>query len=287
MVIATRQPAASSISNGIGDLAEHIRPSIVAVRDGRRGSGSGVVWKPDIVITNHHVVHGDHASLVFADGREATGQVIGRDPHNDIVALRVDVEMDAAAIGDSTALRIGQIVLAIGHPLGIEHAVTVGIVSGLPTRADPRAMIRSDLHLHPGNSGGALLAADGRVVGVNAMVAGPGTALSVPEHTIRAFLARLGGEAPVLGLELSPVQIPLAWASHAEVGLLVTGMAPGSLAESAGLYPGDILLAVSGHPVQHPLRVREELADTGPDRPLILRLIRAGEPVEITIHLDA
>ncbi len=284
MVTATRQLAVGSVSAGLGDLAERIRPSIVAVQDGRRGSGTGVVWTPDIVITNHHVVRGDHAKLVFADGRETTGQVIGRDPHNDIAALRIDENSDAAPIGDSTALRIGQIVLAIGHPLGVEHAVTVGIVSGLPTPSDPRAMIRSDLHLHPGNSGGPLLAADGTVVGINAMVAGPGTALSVPEHTIRAFLARLGGEAPVLGLELTPVRIPAAWTSQAEVGLLVSGIDPGSLAESAGLYPGDILLEVSGHPVHHPLRVREELANARPDRPLTLRLIRAGDPVEIAIN---
>ena len=288
MISTTSSSVGLPLSERLGALSASLHRSIVSVRDGRRGSGTGVVWSHDTVITNHHVVHDDEAGLIFADGREATGHVIGRDPHNDIVAIRVESAPEPAIIGDSTVLRIGQIVLAIGHPMGIEHAVTLGIISGLPTASDPRAMIRSDLHLHPGNSGGPLLAADGTVVGINAMVAGPGTALSVPEYTIRAFLSRLAGQAPVLGLELAAVQIPRAWTEFAiedgQMALLVTGVAPGSVADAADLYPGDILVGVGDIAVQHPLRLREELSFDGRNGALRLRLIRGGLPLQIDIH---
>ncbi len=288
MVSTTSSSIGIPLSQRLGDLSVNLNRSIVSVRDGRRGSGTGVVWSHDTVITNHHVVHDDDTELIFADGREAIGHVIGRDPHNDIVALRVESAPEPATIGDSTTLRIGQIVLAIGHPMGIEHAVTVGIISGLPTPSDPRAMIRSDLHLNPGNSGGPLLSVDGTVVGINAMVAGPGTALSVPEYTIRAFLSRLAGEAPVLGLELTAVQIPQAWSEFAiadgQTALLVTGVAPGSMADAADVYPGDIIVGVGDLAVQHPLRLREELSFNGRNGAMRLRLIRGGQPLQIDIH---
>ncbi len=291
MVATPLQSLTSPLSEQLGDLAASLQQSIVAVRDGRRGSGTGVVWSPDMIITNHHVVGGDQADLVFSDGRQATGQVIGRDPHNDIVALRVEGTPEPAIIGDSTTVRVGQIVVAIGHPMGIEHAVTVGIVSGLPSPSDPRALIRSDLHLLPGNSGGPLLTASGSVIGINAMVAGPGTALSVPEYTIRAFLARIAGQSPVLGLELTPVALPLAWRGLAldnvEHALLVTGVEQGSVAELAGIYPGDLLLGVGDRAVQHPLRLREELSTAARHDPLRLRLIRGGRPLEIDISQAA
>lgn len=290
MVATPMQFPALPLSERLEELVMSPRASIVSVRDGRRGSGTGVVWSPDTVITNHHVVHHDGAELVFADGRRGTGRVIGRDPHNDIVALHVDDAPIPAVIGDSTTLRVGQIVVAIGHPLGIEHAVTVGIVSGLPSSSDRRAMIRSDLHLHPGNSGGPLLKADGTVVGINAMVAGPGTALSVPEYTIRAFLARILGESPVLGLELSAIAIPEAWRGlvldTVEHALLVTGVAMGSRAESSGIYPGDVLVGVGHRAVQHPLRLREELAAAARHDPLRLRLIRGGQLLDIDVHSE-
>ncbi|MGA7673350.1 MAG: trypsin-like peptidase domain-containing protein [Nitrolancea sp.] len=287
MASTIRPSLVAPLSERLGDLADSLRKSIVSVHDGRRGSGTGLVWATDTVITNHHVVQGDSATVVFADGREATGEVIGRDPHNDIVALRVSGASETASIGDSTSLRIGQVVLAVGHPMGIEHAVTMGIISGLPSAADQRAMIRSDLHLNPGNSGGPLIGVDGSVIGINAMVAGPGTALSVPEQTVRAFLARVTGEYPVLGLELTTVRIPASWLDDAlegaEAALLVAGVEDGSVAEAAGIYPGDVLLGIGELQVRHPLRLLEALTDVGGRGPITLRLMRAGESLELTI----
>ena len=196
MVTATRHALLLPYSEALSDLAELIRPAVVAVRDGRRGSGSGVVWAPNTIITNHHVVQGETPEIIFIDGRKAAGKVIARDPRNDIVALQVDGTPEPAAIGDSLELRVGQLVLAMGHPLGVENAVTAGIISALPTARDPRALIRSDLHLNPGNSGGPLFDANGEVIGINSMVAGPGTALSVPSNTVQALLATVQADPP-------------------------------------------------------------------------------------------
>ncbi len=287
MVAPTLRSPVQPLSEQLGELAERLSPSIVSVRDGDRGFGTGLVWSHDTVITNHHVVRDDSAQLVFANGREVIGHIVGRDPHNDLAALRVDGPLEPAVIGDSTALRIGQIVIAIGHPLGIERAMTIGIVSGLPSPSEPRAMIRSDLHLNPGNSGGPLLSGDGAAVGINAMVAGRGTALSVPEYTINAFLARISGQSPALGLELTSVRVPATLQSltgdGVETVLMVTGVATASAAEQGGVYPGDLLLGIGDRQIRHPLRLREELAMHDPRQPLRLRVIRAGQLLDMVI----
>ena len=149
MVTALHQALLLSYSEVMSDLLEQIRPAIVAVRDGRRGSGGGLV-APNTIITNHHVAHGETAEIVLADGRKANAKVVARDRHNDIVALQVDSAPQPVVIGDSLALRVGHLVMAIGHPLGVENAVTTGIISALPTAADPRGRLLftlPDLHL--------------------------------------------------------------------------------------------------------------------------------------------
>ena len=287
MVTATRLALLLPYSEVMSDLIERMRPAIVAVHDGRRGSGSGVVWAANTIVTNHHVVQGEAPEIVFVDGRKATAKVIARDPQNDVVALQVADAPEPVAIGDSLALRVGQLVMAIGHPLGVENAVTTGIISALPTASDPRALIRSDLHLNPGNSGGPLFAADGSVIGINSMVAGPGTALSVPSNTVQGLLSRASGRTPHLGLELTGVMLPPVIRSHfggdIATGLLVTAVEPGSAADSAGVFPGDIVIGVGDHDARHPLRLGEALARAGGGHSFNLRMIRGGQLHEIDI----
>lgn len=158
--------------------------------------------------------------------------------------------------------------VAVGHPLGVQHAVTAGIISAVPNPEGPRALLRSDLHLNPGNSGGPLVDALGRVIGINAMVAGPGTALSVPSHTVAALLARVSGRSARLGAEL----IPLPQSR----GLMIGGIEPGSLAERLRLFPGDVILHVAS-----PLQLRERLALVSAERPLTLTISRAGSVFEV------
>ena len=206
----TAVPAGTDAPGGLEALSTHLaeraaslRPSVVSVHAGQRGrgaprSGAGVVWQADgLIITNAHVVDQPRAHVVLEDGRDYEAASSAATRPLDLAALRVaDVGLPAADIGDSDALRVGEIVFAIGHPLGQPHAVAWGIVRASPghrgrgaTReaaARCAGTIQADLRLYPGNSGGPLADARGRVVGINHMVLPPRLALAIPSAAVRA-----------------------------------------------------------------------------------------------------
>jgi len=178
---------------GYEEVVERLRRSVVWVQNGvqvlnGRGGGSGVVWDvvPEargLVVTNAHVVRSNHVSVVDAWGRRRTARVIKHDPERDLALLEVPAGgLEPAEIGDSTLLRSGQIVLAIGNPLGIAGAVAAGVIHGAGSK-----WIQADVHLAPGNSGGALADAAGRVIGINTMVF-RGIGLAVPSNEVKAFV---------------------------------------------------------------------------------------------------
>lgn len=174
-LVQGQRPAPRSVGETEAEqAAEVILPSVVQVRAGR-GSGSGVVIDDaGHVITNHHVVAGSQTvRLVLAGGRSIGARVVGSDAANDIAVLQADNPdaLPAADLGDSDELRIGQSVLAVGSPLGLNGTVTAGIVSAIQGRGTPRAMIQTDASINPGNSGGPLVDLDGRVVGINTSIA--------------------------------------------------------------------------------------------------------------------
>ncbi|HLT60673.1 MAG TPA: trypsin-like peptidase domain-containing protein [Microlunatus sp.] len=177
--VAQDAPAAPRAGGAGGDAgleraAAAILPSVVQVRTGR-GSGSGVVIDDDgHVLTNHHVITGSRTvRLVLATGRTVPARVIGSDAENDIAVLRVEADagLPPAALGDSTRLRIGQQVLAVGSPLGLTGTVTAGIVSAIQRQPTQQEMIQTDASINPGNSGGPLVDLAGRVVGINTSIA--------------------------------------------------------------------------------------------------------------------
>src|SRR5947209_3666592 len=168
-------------------VAAALRAASVEVRTQGHGTGSGIVWRADgLIITNNHVVGGDTVDVVVEDGRVLVAMVIDRDPERDLAALRVEaVGLLPAPIGDSSRLRVGELVLAMGNPLGLKGALSVGIVHMLAATQDAQSedrWVRADLNLLPGNSGGPLANASGQVIGVNSMVAG-GLALAIPSRT--------------------------------------------------------------------------------------------------------
>ncbi|MFC7620086.1 S1C family serine protease [Microlunatus sp. GCM10028923] len=174
-LVQGQRPAPRSLGETEAEQAAGtILPSVVQVRAGR-GSGSGVVIdEAGHVITNHHVVDGSPSvRLVLANGRSVAARVVGSDAANDIAVLQADSAngLPAAELGDSDELRIGQSVLAVGSPLGLNGTVTAGIVSAVQGRGTPRAMIQTDASINPGNSGGPLVDLDGRVVGINTSIA--------------------------------------------------------------------------------------------------------------------
>jgi len=191
----------SSLAEGLAGLAERIRQITVRVHGRGSGHGSGVIWRPDgHIVTSAHVAS-RLATVVLSDDRAFETAVIACDPERDLAAIKVDAgPLPAAAIGDSDALRVGDMVFAVGHPFGGTGTLTAGIVHRVRRRDGPsdRRWVEADVRVAPGNSGGPLVDAHGRVIGINAMVAG-GVALAVPSNVVERFLsdadarARLGG----------------------------------------------------------------------------------------------
>jgi serine protease Do len=190
-------PVADQLSAELAALAARVQGSVVVVRGARHGAGAGVVWNGEgLVVTNAHVVPGSRAEIELGRGKVFPAEVVARSNDLDIAALKLTVPFPTegwvpAEIGDSAALRPGELVVAVGHPLGERNAVTLGMVGGagkITWHGVAFDAIRLAITLRPGNSGGALADIAGRIVGIPNMVVGPGLALAVPSHVVRRFL---------------------------------------------------------------------------------------------------
>jgi serine protease Do len=239
---------------GFGEVAEKLRRSTVVVHAGNaegRGSGSGVIWSSDgQIVTNAHVARGTRARVETWDGREFAATVASRDSRRDLALLRVDFASAApnflaATAADSSQIRPGELAIAIGNPLGFVGALTTGVIHAVaPIRGlGPRPWVQANVRLAPGNSGGPLADARGRVIGINTMVA-RGLALAIPSNDVRDFLSA-GPSGVWLGVTVHPVQIPRSKSADGAAptfGLVLLEVEPGSPAAAASLMPGDILL---------------------------------------------
>jgi serine protease Do len=231
---------------GLGEIADRLRRSTVLVRPGAsKGNGSGVLWSSDgLIVTNAHVAQGSRAEISLWDGREFRAEVTSRDAHRDLAALRISAgELFAAEAGDSSRVRPGEIAIAVGNPLGFVGALTTGVVhavGSLPGLGS-QSWVQSDVRLAPGNSGGPLADAGGRVIGINAMVAGR-LALAIASNEVARFLrGESGADSLRLGVSVVPVRMPRPIAGR-KFGLVLASVEPGTPAASASLLPGDILL---------------------------------------------
>lgn len=183
-------------------LVERVQSSVVEVSSGREGFGAGVVWRSDgVIVTNAHVIRRHMLQVKLSDGRTLDARLVAYDQENDVAALATDaINLDAIELGDSQALAPGQLVLALGHPWGVPRAVTAGVVIGagaqLPesSRAN-REWVAVSLRLRPGNSGGPLVDARGRLLGINTMMTGPDFGMAVPVHVIKRFMREKAGAA--------------------------------------------------------------------------------------------
>ena len=281
-------------------VAETVLPSVASLRvRTRRGEGAGsasVLTGDGFLLTSAHVVeNATRTEASFTDGREVAADVIGRDPLSDLAVLRArDDVPPPVVLGDAAALRVGQLVVALGNPLGFAGSVTAGIVSALgrslPTRAGRviDEVIQTDATLNPGNSGGALADSRGRVVGVNTALAGIGVGLAVPINTTtrqiigtlmtrgrvrRAWLGIAGAQAP-----LPP---PLVEKLGRRTGLRVAQVVPGSPAATAGLRVGDIVLAVDGQDVATSTGIQQRMVEAAIGRRVELTVWRNGALVDV------
>lgn len=263
-------PLPDSFSTALTAMFTQVQPSIVQVYTEGRGGGTGVIWQADgRIITNNHVVPSDDTQVQISlfDGRTLTAHVLQRNPDLDLALLQIAGEgFQSLPLADSSKLRVGEWVFAIGHPWGQRWAITAGIASSMSTvrLRDHTSIqyIKSDVGLAPGNSGGPLLNADGAVVGINAMILGGDLAVSIPSSAVNTWLANLPKGHVTLGIELLPVELPEQISKNLQpvrkTGLLIAGL-PARQEPLKDLFIGDILLAVAGKPVSAASTVRQLL----------------------------
>lgn len=295
--------ALDAFSAMIAQVAAQVSPHVAAVQmhDGRRaGAGSAVVLSDDgDLLTNAHVVAGLRTGTArFPDGTEAGFEVVGADRLSDFAVLHArQANPPAATFGDADDLIVGQLVIAVGNPLGLAGSVSVGVVSGLG-RALPaqsgRAtriiedVIQTDAALNPGNSGGALADSSARVVGINTAVAGVGLGLAVPVNsTTRRIIASLLRDGQVrrayLGLVTAPSPVP----SHQQerlgriTALRVADVVPGSPASVAGLRRGDLLLSAGGPDVRDAQGLQRQLFAEAIGAPFPITVLRGEAMVDV------
>ncbi|MCZ8235956.1 MAG: S1C family serine protease [Inhella sp.] len=309
-------------AKGLAAAAERAAPAVVLVRtaapvnasllprwhptppEGRQGLGSGVIVDAEgHILTNHHVVAGaERIDVQLADGREATGTVMGSDPETDLALLHIALDkLPVATAGSTKTLRVGDPVLAIGNPFGVGQTVTSGIVSALGRSQLGinvfENFIQTDAAINPGNSGGALVDAEGRWVGVNSAIysrsgGNQGIGFAIPVELALEVAQALKSEGRVLrgwiGVQSRSISPELAEAlklPEGQKGVLVSAVVADAPAAKAGMVPGDVLVAVAGHAVSSPEELLQRVAALKPDSTARLDVERAGRALALNVRV--
>jgi S1-C subfamily serine protease len=283
----------------VAGVAERLTPKVASLRvphSSGEGLGSGVVFTGDgFLLTNAHVVgRAGGGTASFSDGTSVPFRVVGADPLSDLAVLRANGPTpEPAELGEADQLVVGQLVVAVGNPLGLAGSVTAGVVSALGRSLPARGrviedVIQTDAALNPGNSGGALADASAKVVGINTAVAGVGLGLAVPVNdTTRRIISALMRDGRVrrayLGLAMTPGPVPAAWRERLgrKTGLLVAEVVAGGPAARAGLRKGDLLLTVAGKPVAVAQDLQRLMFSDAIGRPLSITVMRNGALVDV------
>jgi S1-C subfamily serine protease len=297
-------------SQAVVSAVEQIGPSVVQVeaaharrgREPRDGTGSGVIFTPDgLILTNSHVVsRAAEISVGLADGRTCGADLVGDDPDTDLAVIRISApDLIAAPLGDSRALRQGQIVIAIGNPLGFQQTVTAGVVSAIGRTMRARSgrlienVIQTDAALNPGNSGGALVTTAAQVVGIPTAIVpgGHGISFAVPVNTARLILPSLLSSGRVrrarLGLAGQDVPLPRRlvrfYRLSSDTGVLIVRVEPDGAAAGAGMRDGDIIVELGGQVVRAVDDLHRLLTEERIDLPVPIVLLRGTERMTIEV----
>jgi serine protease Do len=337
---APEAAASRSIGGGIDSYAptiEEVAPAVVTIRAERRvrmtsrqapdhplfreffgerfgprdmperrqgGIGSGVIVRQDgYVLTNHHVIEGaEDVTVELSDGRRLPAEVVGSDAASDLAVLKIaGGTLKTLSLGDSDAVRVGDIVLALGNPLGVGQTVTMGIVSakGRATGLGEGSFedfIQIDAPINRGNSGGALVNTRGELIGINSQILSPsggniGIGFAIPANMARYVMTQLVEHGQVrrgmLGVTIQPVTSDIARSLGLQEvrGALVNAVQAGSPAEKAGLKRGDVVTAINGQPVRDSNMLRNQIAELGPDAEARLTVVRDGSERTLGVKL--
>jgi serine protease Do len=308
-------PELARFNELLASLAERLRPALVHVRvrrdadraqpggdpeEPRRAQGSGFLVDPEgVIVTNAHVVEGaERVQVRLFDGRRFTARVVGRDSRVDLALLKIDgvKGLPTLRLGDSNRVRVGELVLALGHPFGLEHSVSFGIVSrvGAPlTVAAPGFdFIQTDAAINPGNSGGPLVNMAGEVVGVNSMAARNGSiGFAIPANLVRMLMPQLLTKGRVewgwLGVAIAEVtEDDLERLKLSEPrGVLIRSVMPGEPADQGGLKPDDVILALGETRLDGPRDLQRLVASTPVGTRVRLRVWREGRETELAVTI--
>jgi S1-C subfamily serine protease len=299
--------ALDAYSATVSGVAERLLPAVASLRVGRpggrrpEGAGSAVALSEDgLLVTSAHVVDGvGHGSARFADGAEHEIEVVGVDPLSDLAMARArGARLRPVTVGDADRLRVGQLVVAVGNPLGYSGSVTAGVVSALgrslPTRSGSgrrivENVIQTDAALNPGNSGGALSDSRARLVGINTAVAGVGLGLAVPINsvTVRILNALLRHGRVLRGyIGIAGGTLPLPPAAAERLGrrnaIGIMEVVEGSPAATAGLRAGDLIVEVGGRPVTKVGDLQGQMVGAAVGKPLEVEVLRGERLLRVT-----
>ena len=303
-------------SQAVTRAVERVSPSVVNIEvhqsvrmrrsaepQERRGGGSGFIFTPDgLILTNSHVVHdAARIEVTVADGRKLPARTIGDDPATDQAVIQIDGSgLVAATLGDSQALRVGQLVMAIGSPYGFQSTVTTGVVSALGRSLRSYSgrliedVIQTDASLNPGNSGGPLVASDGRVVGVNTATILPaqGICFAIGINTAKFVASRLLRDGRIrrsyigVSAQTAPIHRRLVryYDLPKETGVIVLAAEPNSPAQRAGLREGDVIVALDGQPVAGVDDLHRLLSDVRTSVSSELTVLRGTDRLKVAIQ---
>jgi S1-C subfamily serine protease len=289
-----------SLSNELAGAVERAGQSVVAIHARRRIPASGIHWRPGVIVAAHHTIQReDDITVSLSDGSSVAATLGGRDPSTDLAVLKVDdAKVRVASFADNSGIRVGALVLALGRP-GNAVTASLGVISTVGGEwrtwhgGSIDRFVRLDISIYDGFSGGPLIDASGRVLGLNTSGLSRGAALVIPVATVNRVVDQLLKSGHVsrgyLGLGMQAVRLPSGLVERLslphDVGLMVVSAEAGGPGDRAGVLIGDVLIAIGGKPVTDASEVLSLLGGDQIGKPLATRIIRAGEPTEVTITI--
>ena len=287
-----------SLSNDLAGAVDRAGQSVVAIHARRRIPASGVHWRPGVIVAAHHTIQRDEEiTITLADGATVNASLAGRDPSTDLAVLKVDeAKVPVASLADPSSVRVGSLVLSLGRP-GNSVTASLGVISAVGGEwrtwhgGTIDQFVRLDISIYDGFSGGPLIDASGRVLGIDTSGLSRGAALAIPVTTVNRVVDQLLKSGRVsrgyLGLGMQAVRLPEALVAKLklpnEVGLMVVSSAPDSPADNAGIVIGDVLIAVGETPLADPADLLSHLSSDQIGKPLQILVLRGGEPRDVSI----